>query len=274
MEFTQQEMENTINNAITVGYWSIRGLGAPLRMLVMYTGAPLNAVNHDLTEKSEGGWSAKWFTDYKPDLKAKNPLVNLPYIIDGDIIISQTIACFSYLGRKYGVWGSTLQSQIQCEQLLCEIQDLRDKMVHFVYGPHDTAVENATALIQGVTGSNGILQKLELVLANEVEKHGYSGKFLVEDKATAPDFHLWEMLDQYCGLAAYLSLPPPLESFPRLAYFHAQFQLLEANKKYISSKLHQLLPYNNKMACFGATVGKQAWVPGQTYDFADIGGLY
>ncbi len=38
-----------INNEapITVGYWSIRGLAAPLRMMVMFSGRKLNNVMYD-----------------------------------------------------------------------------------------------------------------------------------------------------------------------------------------------------------------------------------
>lgn len=39
--------------SITVGYWSIRGLGAPLRMMVMYSGEELQAECYDLVPSYE-----------------------------------------------------------------------------------------------------------------------------------------------------------------------------------------------------------------------------
>ena len=74
---------------IEVGYWTIRGLGAPCRMMVMFAGAPLKAACYDLVPKEGGGFDPSAWFDTKPALRAKNPLMNLPYVIDGDRIISQ-----------------------------------------------------------------------------------------------------------------------------------------------------------------------------------------
>ncbi len=88
--------------SVVVGYWSIRGLGAPLRMMVMYAGVPLQAENYDVTMPAEGGFDLSHWFGTKPALKERNALVNLPYIIDGDFVVSQSNACCVYLGRKFG----------------------------------------------------------------------------------------------------------------------------------------------------------------------------
>ena len=93
-------------------------------MLLMYAEVPVNVVGYD--SGSEG--AAVWFGNDKPALKDKNALINLPYIIDGDTVISQSNACLSYLGRKYGLWGDSPLECANCDQLLCEIMDLRNKM--------------------------------------------------------------------------------------------------------------------------------------------------
>ncbi len=111
----------TSSDAVTVGYWSIRGLAAPLRMMVLFANAPLNAVNYDCRPTADGRFDRSDWKQVKPDLKEKNPLINLPYVLDGDIIVSQTNACFSYLGRKFGLWGNNSMEEMECEQLLCEV---------------------------------------------------------------------------------------------------------------------------------------------------------
>ena len=126
---------SSFDNSVTVGYWSIRGLAAPLRMMAMYAGAKLIAENYDLKCKEGGGFDMSAWKDAKPALRAKNPLMNLPYILDGDVVVTQTNACFSYLGKKIGLFGSNELEASQCEQLLCEIYDLRGAMVGFAYGP-------------------------------------------------------------------------------------------------------------------------------------------
>ena len=41
----------------------------------------------------------------KPVLSKKNPLMNLPYVIDGETVITQSNACLLYLGRKFNLNG-------------------------------------------------------------------------------------------------------------------------------------------------------------------------
>ena len=43
--------------------------------------------------------------DAKPALKAKNSLMNLPYVMDGDVVVTQSQACLQYLARKLGLYG-------------------------------------------------------------------------------------------------------------------------------------------------------------------------
>ena len=41
-----------------------------------------------------------WFQEDKPDLLKKNAMMNLPYIIDGDFVLTQTDPIINYLGRS------------------------------------------------------------------------------------------------------------------------------------------------------------------------------
>ena len=90
-----------------------------------------NAVLYNVTEKDAtagdgGGWdTSSWFGP-KASLREKNPLLNLPYVRDGDALITQSNACMVYLGDKLGLMGDTAQDRIEIEQLLCECMDLRN----------------------------------------------------------------------------------------------------------------------------------------------------
>ena len=71
-----------------MGYWSIRGLAAPLRMMIMYAGTPLKNEMYNAKPNSDGSWdTSDWFSQ-KPALKLKNPSMNLPFIVDGDVVVS------------------------------------------------------------------------------------------------------------------------------------------------------------------------------------------
>jgi hypothetical protein len=107
---------------IEVGYWSIRGLAAPLRMMCMHAKVPLKAQNYTVTRGEDGNWDRSSWFGVKAGLKSRNPFMNLPYVIDGDHVVSQSNACLAYLGRRLGLWplaGS--KEENECEQALCEV---------------------------------------------------------------------------------------------------------------------------------------------------------
>ena len=54
-------------------------------MLVMYSGTPLTCDNYDIILKDGSASRERWF-DVKESFKAVNPLINLPYVVDGDTI--------------------------------------------------------------------------------------------------------------------------------------------------------------------------------------------
>mmetsp|Transcript_6520 Transcript_6520/g.12913 ORF Transcript_6520/g.12913 Transcript_6520/m.12913 type:complete len:276 (-) Transcript_6520:85-912(-) len=266
---------------ITVAYWSIRGLASPLRQMVMYAGAPLNNVMYDLIIKDDGSVDASCWFGVKPEFKKKNPLINLPYVVDGDKIITQTNSCLSYLGRKLNLWGNTEEEVCECEQLLCEIMDLRNGIVKYGYGCNVEKGEsfNVAKAVEYLASTKRVMEKLELWLETAVTQRGQSGTFLVADRATAPDFHLDEMLVQHCELAKLAGQTEAtfLQDYPRLAHFKTTFEALPGNAKFMASPLGKVgvIPFNQKMAGFGATGEGTEWVPGTTqYDFNKHTGVF
>jgi hypothetical protein len=45
----------------------------------------------------------KYFGGDKPELAKKNPCINLPYLIDGDRVVTQSNSILLHLGRKLGI---------------------------------------------------------------------------------------------------------------------------------------------------------------------------
>lgn len=249
---------------ITIGYWTIRGLGAPLRMMTMYAGVTFNALNYDCAADADGNFdNSCWIKEAKPELKAKNPLINLPYVIDGDRVISQSNACMMYLARKFSLLGKDEIDASCCEQLLCELMDLRNRLVGLVYSTSD--VDKINGFLNGI---KDILGKLELWL--DMNKNG---PFLVGSGVTVPDFHFFELIDQIYLICNHHSLENTTKEFLKITAFYKTFAELSENSKYLTSKLHAL-PMNNKMARIGANPDGTAWTAGQSYDFADVSGIF
>ena len=258
---------------------SIRGLAAPLRM--MLSAAKVNhwAVLYDVTEKEGGSWEKDaWLKDKELLKKEHNPFMNLPYLVDcenDDLVINQTNAIKNYLGRELDMLGSSKKEIAKCEELLCEIMDLRNLMVSFAYsGDAKAAKEDAAKLVSG--GAAVILDKFELHLEKEYPNALKDAKtnicHLVGRKISAPDFHLWEMLAQFGGLCKFYDQDPLYSESvrPRLFAFQNNFESLPENEAYLSSSL-MTLPYNNVFARFGSDPSLGQYVHGQNAPWKNQG---
>ena len=92
------------DGTLTLGYWKIRGLCAPLRMMCFYKGQPF--VNKAYGDDAQ----TAWFGTEKKRLKESSALVNLPYILDGptaadpsETVVTQSNSCLLYLGQRLGI---------------------------------------------------------------------------------------------------------------------------------------------------------------------------
>merc|ERR1712107_658387 len=81
---------------ITIGYHKIRGLAGPLRMMCYYKGQPF------VNEAYGDNLQEEWFDKRKKELIQQNACINLPFIIDGSEVVTQSITCSVFLGRKLG----------------------------------------------------------------------------------------------------------------------------------------------------------------------------
>ena len=72
---------------LTVGYWNLHGLGEPIRYLLHYSGQQFVDKRYDIVGAPTFESTKEWFEKDKPQLAADFP--NLPYLIDGDIVLTQ-----------------------------------------------------------------------------------------------------------------------------------------------------------------------------------------
>lgn len=221
---------------VTIAYWHIRGLAAPLRMMASFSGLDADFTTYNLLD-SKTAWS-----DAKPALVEKNPLMNLPYIIDGDLVLTQTDACMNYLGRKCGLQGNTSPETGKIEQVLAQTKDMRNSAVGLFYN-------------KGRFNAN-LPDYMKSVITHYKK---FSGWFKLQgttyscgNEVTSADFHLWEMLDQHELLAKATGAPSFLASYPALAKFYKAFRAHPKMSAYFASDMAKL-PINNIMAAFGST---------------------
>mmetsp|Transcript_20706 Transcript_20706/g.3349 ORF Transcript_20706/g.3349 Transcript_20706/m.3349 type:complete len:105 (+) Transcript_20706:40-354(+) len=81
----------------TVGYWDIRGIGAHIRLLLTHLGVDFDFRGYVCGDGPQFDRS-DWFNE-KFTLGLQFP--NLPYLIDGDVKVTETTAILSYVCQKY-----------------------------------------------------------------------------------------------------------------------------------------------------------------------------
>jgi glutathione S-transferase len=75
------------NNKLIIGYWAIRGIAQVPRLLLAYTGLPFTQKNY--TDREE------WTNKDKQSLGL--PFPNLPYLIDGNVKLTESEAISWYI---------------------------------------------------------------------------------------------------------------------------------------------------------------------------------
>ncbi|KAI2503848.1 glutathione transferase [Fragilaria crotonensis] len=254
------ENDNDIVPRFIVGYWSTRGLGAPLRMMLSAARVPHWVALYDVLEEDEvqqtssvPGWNKKsWMKEKEWMMRACNPFMNLPYLIDvrEQFVLTQANAILSYLGQELGMMGSTKLETAKCEELLGTIYDMRDVMVNFAYYGTPTAEQCWTTAQQHFQGFESHLRLQQQLRSRTTAASAADDgtlMFLIGPKTSAPDFHLYEMLDQYEILAKEHGFKSLVHEYPYLALYKKAMEELPEHENYLKSFLHQGLPLNNPM---------------------------
>ena len=274
----------TKSNTVTVGYWSTKGLGAVCRMVVLYSGCSLKAKNYKLqpviNENNLTFDGSEWHNNDKIKLKKRNSLINLPYIelnnMSGEsILISQSNACLSFLGRKFNMFGKNEVDTSKCEQLLLETNDLRSVITSFAYTHFenkDLEYEAAKDVFTKAFQNNnaGKIQKFENWLNNNDYEINH---FLINNEITIPDFNLFDILDFYIEFLKYYNFVNNKDNknifnelgYPNISKFYNNFIQLPKMQKYLNS-IFYTLPFTNKSARFGSGVNGDTWSHGSQKD--------
>ncbi|ELU05378.1 hypothetical protein CAPTEDRAFT_150487 [Capitella teleta] len=208
---------------IIIAYWDIRGLGQPARLLLEYCGEEYEEKKYSSGPAPDFDRSS-WL-DAKPTLGLDFP--NLPYLIDGDIKISQSNAVFRYIGRKHNLCGTTDKTRALCDMMADQVMDMRNAAVGHFYGPSSKEEYLAKFLAS--------LKTFDAFLGDK--------PWLCGTEITFPDFHFYEMLDVHKTFSSDC-----LNNFPRLEAYTKRFEALPKIKAYMSSNRFMKSPINNKMA--------------------------
>ena len=161
--------------SVTLCYWDLRGRGEPSRLLLRYAGADWEDKRHVFTESALAYWRVEKF-----NLGLDFP--NFPYLVDGDIKITQSIAVIRYLGRKFNLTATSEAEHVRQDQAEQEIADIMTAQLNLCYNPkmEDLKAEYLT----------NFAIKLSLI-----NKFLGVGPWMVGERMTYVDFMAYEYLD-------------------------------------------------------------------------------
>ncbi|XP_074044458.1 glutathione S-transferase Mu 7-like isoform X2 [Macrotis lagotis] len=158
---------------------------------------------------------------------------NLPYLIDGNIKITQSNAILRYIGRKHKMCGDTEEERVRVDILESQAMDFRMQLVRVCHNPN--------------------FENMRLIYLQQLPKslHLFScflgtRKWFAGKKMTFVDFSMYDILDLNLKF-----LPTCLDLFPNLQEFLTRFEGLKKISAYMNSPRYLPKPVFLKMAKWG-----------------------
>jgi len=212
-----------------LGYWSIRGLAQPIRLVLEYGQIPYRERRY--LAEGPPSYSRKDWTDEKEKLGMDFP--NLPYLFDGDLKLTQSTSIIRYVARKAGLVPTDEKTLAKMEMLEGEVIDFRDRWVEMCYSGQQFEAKKGYHF-------NGLPTYL-----TKFEKWMSKNKWLAGDVVTYVDFMFYECLDAHCTLWEHL-----LDDYPCIKAFMSAVEKLPHISEYLKSDKNIKRPINNPSASY------------------------
>lgn len=213
-----------------LGYWNIRGLGAPIRMLLHCCEVPFDDVRYELGDAP--GFSASAWLDAKFTLGLDLP--NLPYFVDDRGRFVQTLAIMRHIAARHG--DALGADDPRVDMMAQAAMDLRNVFVRCCYGSR--TMDDVNKEVQ-----QAIMPQLEMW-----ERLMSSGRvFCTGDTLTFADFFLAEHIDQM-----RLVLPRAIQKHAALQAYADRFFSLPQIQAFMQTPHFIRWPVNNKNAFLGS----------------------
>uniref|UniRef100_A0A8C9PPA7 Glutathione S-transferase Mu 4 n=1 Tax=Spermophilus dauricus TaxID=99837 RepID=A0A8C9PPA7_SPEDA len=212
---------------MTLGYWDIRGLAHPIRLLLEYTDSSYEEKRYTMGDAPDYDRS-QWLSE---KFKLSLDFPNLPYLIDGPHRITQSNAILRYIARKHNLCGETEEEKTRVDILENQAMDTRMQLAMVCYSPDFVSTPILLGLMHGkLFPGYRILCPFILV-------------FL---QITFVDFLAYDVLDLH-----RLFEPKCLDAFPNLKDFMSRFEGLKKISAYVKSSRFLPTPMYSKMAAWG-----------------------
>lgn len=240
-------MSSLEQSRILLGYWDIRGLGQPIRLLLAYAGADFEEKRY-ATGPGPDYDQSEWLSEVAAN-KWRFAFPSLPYLVDGDVKLTQTHAIMRYLGRKFDLVGKTEPELSRCELAEQQIADLRTAFVKLCYSPDFERLQAGTRSKADCLGvlTGGYSDRFAHMLQEISTFLGESAEWFAGERLTYVDFLAYEVLFQMSVWNSSI-----FKDAQRVKDFIARFESLPAIAEYMTTDRYIRWPFNNNMAFYGS----------------------
>ena len=220
---------------LTLGYWKIRGLAEPIRLLLHYLGIEYKEVLYEFGPAPDFSGDS-WFK-VKYTLGFDYP--NIPYLLDGEFKMTESNAILRYICEKYKpeLLGETIKEKAFVNMAVGVLGDLNTAKSQLAYQGKDCP------------GNERLKTKVKNKL-NDLNTLLGKQKFLAGGKITYPDFVLDEIIESINDL-----IEPIFDEYKNLKKHFDTICEFPAIKKYRNER--EALPYNAAMVKIGGVVEKK-----------------
>ena len=220
------------SNQVVLGYWDMRGLGEPIVTLLEYL---------EISYKKDAYTDRGLWKQNKSTMNSFFP--NLPHLIDGEKVVTETGAIYAYLCLKAGkkeMLGKE-EDRVEFIQVMSVLSDINTFFTRSAYG--SSSGEDLRKTIENYLDSFGGKFKfdgLEKTLNQKEWLFGY---------LTYADFHLAELLDRFATMDKEIGTKI-VTKYPNLQAFIKRFYEIPQIKSYRESDRFRARPHNNPGAAW------------------------
>lgn len=213
-----------------LAYWDARGLTQPIRNLLIFKGVEFEDKRYQFGPPPDYN-REDWL---KEKASLGFPFPNLPYYIDGDVKMVQSLAIMRYLARKHDLGARNEQETQELDMLEQQARDLAMNLAMTLYSPPDLA-----------EARRKYEENLENVL-RPWDEHLQGKLWVLGERITYVDFLLYEALDWNYELNA-----SAFQGFAVLMAYLKRFEQLPNLRQHFASEKYNKWPILGPTAKWG-----------------------